>query len=159
MNSETKGKIMHGMELGTAGMHNQVRQWALQGFMSNLIDLLHHLHFRVWLTSDHGNMEAEGLGRPTEGAVADLKGERVRVYPDQILRSKVKEKFPDTIEWPAIGLPEDYLCLLAPGRSAFIHKGKRTVAHGGVSIEEVVVPFVEIEPNANEKTAYSEDKK
>lgn len=141
-------KIMHGMELGTAGMHNQVRQWALQGFMSHLIDLLHHLHFRVWLTSDHGNMEAEGLGRPTEGVVADLKGERVRVYPDQILRSKVKEKFPDTIEWPAIGLPEDYLCLLAPGRSAFIHKGKRTVAHGGVSIEEVVVPFIQIETDA-----------
>jgi len=33
-------KIMHGMELGTAGMHNQVRQWTLQGFMSDLIDLL-----------------------------------------------------------------------------------------------------------------------
>jgi len=144
-------EIMHGMELGTAGMHNQVRQWALQGYMSNLIDLLHHLHFRVWLTSDHGNMEAEGLGRPTEGAVADLKGERVRVYPDQILRSKVKEKFPDTIEWPAIGLPDDYLCLLAPGRSAFIHKGKRTVAHGGVSIEEVVVPFIQIEADALNK--------
>lgn len=152
-------KIMHGMELGTAGMHNQVRQWTLQGFMSDLIDLLQNLDFRVWLTSDHGNIEAEGFGRPTEGAVADLKGERVRVYPDQILRSKVKEKFPDTIEWPAIGLPEDYLCLLAPGRSAFIQEGKRTVAHGGVSIEEVIVPFVEIEPNADEKAVYNEDKK
>ena len=140
-------------------MHNQVRQWTLQGFMSDLIDLLHKLDFRVWLTSDHGNIEAEGFGRPTEGAVADLKGERVRVYPDQILRSKVKEKFPDAIEWPAIGLPEDYLCLLALGRSAFIHEGKWTVAHGGVSIEEVIVPFVEIKPDVDEITAYSEGKK
>ncbi len=142
-------KIMHGMELGTAGMHNQIRQWALQGFIAKLIDLLHNLHFRVWLTSDHGNIEAEGCGRPAEGAVADLKGERVRVYPDQLLRSKVKKKFPDAIEWPAIGLPEDYLCLLAPRRSAFIHEGNRTVAHGGICIEEVVVPLIQIEREAN----------
>lgn len=152
-------KIMHGMELGTAGMHNQIRQWALQGYMTRLIDLLHTLRFRVWLTSDHGNIEAEGCGRPAEGAVADLKGERVRVYPDKMLRSKVKENFPDAVEWPAIGLPEDYLPLLAPGRSAFIHEGKRTVAHGGVSIEEVVVPFIQIEIDANEEATQREDKK
>ena len=33
-------KIMHGMELGTAGMHNQVRQWADEGFMAKLLDKL-----------------------------------------------------------------------------------------------------------------------
>jgi len=31
---------LYGMELGTAGMHNQVRQWALQGFIAQLLDLL-----------------------------------------------------------------------------------------------------------------------
>jgi len=152
-------KIMHGMELGTAGMHNQVRQWLLQGYITRLIDLLHSLGFSVWLTSDHGNIEAEGCGRPTEGAIADLKGERVRVYPDQILRSKVKEKFSDAVEWPAIGLPEDYLALLAQRRSAFINEGKRTVAHGGVTIEEVVVPFIQIEADAIKETTQREDKR
>jgi len=138
-------KIMHGMELGTAGMHNQVRQWALEGYMAQLIDLLHELGFSVWLTSDHGNIEARGCGRPSEGAIADVKGERARVYPDQMLRSKVKEKFPEAIEWPSVGLPDDFLPLLAPGRSAFVQEGTRTVAHGGISIEELVVPLVEIE--------------
>lgn len=145
-------KIMHGMELGTAGMHNQVRQWALQGYMAKIIDLLHDLRFKIWITSDHGNIEAEGCGRPAEGAVADLKGERVRVYPDHALRSKVKERFPEAIEWPSIGLPENYLPLLANGRSAFIQKRKWTVAHGGVSIEEVVVPLIQIETDAAEKS-------
>ncbi|MCK4485926.1 MAG: BREX-3 system phosphatase PglZ [Desulfobacterales bacterium] len=138
-------KIMHGMELGTAGMHNQVRQWTLEGYMAQLIDLLHELGFRVWLTSDHGNIEAHGCGRPSEGAIADVRGERARVYPDQMLRSKVKEKFPEAIEWPSVGLPEDFLPLLAPGRAAFVQEGTRTVAHGGISIEELVVPLVEIE--------------
>jgi len=138
-------KIMHGMELGAAGMHNQVRQWAGQQFMANLVDLLLENGFRVYLTSDHGNVEAAGCGRPTEGAVADLRGERVRIYPDSLLRGQVKERFPDALEWPPVGLPEDYLPLLASGRSAFVHETKRLVGHGGASLEELVVPLVQIE--------------
>ena len=138
-------KIMHGMELGTAGMHNQVRQWAEEGFMAGLLDALLDGGFAVFLTSDHGNVEAEGCGRPAEGAIADVRGERARIYPDAVLRSRVKERFPDAIERPGPGLPEDCLALLAPGRTAFVREGERIVGHGGVSLEEVVVPMVEIE--------------
>ena len=138
-------KIMHGMELGTAGMHNQVRQWAGEGFLAGLLDLLLDDGFAVFLTSDHGNIEAEGRGRPSEGVVADVRGERARIYPDPVLRSRVHEQFPDAVAWPAIGLPEDCLALLAPARTAFVREGERIVGHGGVSIEEVVVPWIRIE--------------
>ncbi len=138
-------KIMHGMELGTAGMHNQVRQWATEGFMAKLLDMLFDRGFAVFLTSDHGNIEAQGCGRPSEGAMADLRGERVRIYPDPILRSRVKKSFPNAVEWPALGLPENCLTLLAPDRSAFIREGERIVGHGGISLEEVIVPMVRIE--------------
>ena len=138
-------RIMHGMELGMAGMHNQVRQWAGEGFMAGLLDLLLGDGFAVFLTSDHGNIEAEGRGRPSEGVVADVRGERVRIYPDEVLRSRVQEQFPDAIAWPAIGLPEDCLALLAPARSAFVREGDRIVGHGGASLEEVVVPWIRIE--------------
>ena len=138
-------RIMHGMELGTAGMHNQVRQWAGEGFMAGLLDKLLGEGFAVYLTSDHGNIEAEGRGRPSEGAVADVRGERARIYPDEVLRSRVQERFPDAVAWPAIGLPEDCLALLAPGRSAFVREGERVVGHGGASLEEVVVPWIRIE--------------
>ena len=138
-------KIMHGMELGAAGMHNQVRQWAMQGFMPSLIDFLLDQGFQIILSSDHGNVEAKGCGRPAEGAVADIRGERVRVYPDKLLRSRVKERFPEAIEWPPLGLPEDYLALLAPHRKAFIREGETVVGHGGISIEELVVPLIQIE--------------
>ena len=138
-------RIMHGMELGTAGMHNQVRQWAGEGFMAGLLDKLLCDGFAVYLTSDHGNIEAEGRGRPSEGVVADVRGERARIYPDEVLRSRVHEQFPDAVAWPAIGLPEDYVALLAPGRTAFVRKGERVVGHGGASFEEVVVPWIRIE--------------
>jgi hypothetical protein len=137
-------RIMHGMELGSAGMHNQVRQWVRQGFMRDLLGLLHDRGFQVYLASDHGNIEARGVGKPSEGAVADLRGERVRVYSDLRLRAQVKERFPDSLEWQPIGLPEDYFPLLASNRTAFVQIGKQTVGHGGASIEELIVPFVRI---------------
>jgi hypothetical protein len=138
-------KIMHGMEMGSAGMRNQVCQWAKQPYMKTLLDLLLDLGFRVYLTSDHGNIEVEGCGRPSEGAMADLRGERVRIYPDASLRDKVKERFPAALEWSPVGLPETCLALLAPARQAFIQEKQRAVSHGGISIEELIVPLIQIE--------------
>jgi len=138
-------KIMHGMELGAAGMHNQVRQWVGQSYLANLFDLLLKNGFRVYLTSDHGNIEAVGFGRPSEGAIAEKRGERSRIYSDERLRRQVKQRFPDAIEWPPIGLPDNFLPLLAPGRRAFVPESDRRVGHGGASLEELIVPFVQVE--------------
>jgi hypothetical protein len=49
------------------------------------------------------------------------------------------------LEWDPIGLPNDYLPLLAPSRRAFVNEKKRLVSHGGISIEELIVPLVQIE--------------
>jgi len=138
-------KIIHGMQMGTAGMHNQVRQWSQQPYLDELLNLLLDRGFRIYLTSDHGNIEATGCGRPAEGAVADLRGQRVRVYPDTALRARVKERFPAAVEWETIGLPDDFLPLLAPPRKAFVLEKERLVTHGGVSVEEIIVPLVKIE--------------
>ena len=143
-------KIMHGMELGTAGMHNQVRQWAERPYLQSLLTMLLKKGFLVFLTSDHGNVEAVGCGSPAEGAVADLRGERVRVYSDPHLRGRVKARFPEALEWDAIGLPENYLALLAPPGKAFIQENKKTVGHGGTSIQELIVPLVQIEMRDDE---------
>jgi hypothetical protein len=108
------------------------------------LNLLMGQGYRVYLSSDHGNVEAVGIGSPSEGAVADLRGARVRVYPDEVLRNSIHSLFPQTMKWPAWGLPEDYLPLVPQGRAAFIKAGKRSVCHGGITIEEVLVPLVEI---------------
>ncbi|MBX7228945.1 MAG: BREX-3 system phosphatase PglZ [Burkholderiaceae bacterium] len=138
-------RIMHGMELGTAGMHNQVKQWTERGFITKLLNELLDRGFGIVITSDHGNIEATGCGRPTEGAIADLRGERVRVYPNDALRRTVHQQYPISIEWPAVGLPDNYFPLLAGGRSAFITSGQHLVGHGGISIEELIVPLVFVE--------------
>jgi hypothetical protein len=141
-------RIMHGMELGMAGMYNQVRLWSQKPYLGSLLELLLERGFRVYLTSDHGNVEAKGCGRPAEGAAAELRGERVRVYPDEILRSKIKARFAKAVEWEPIGLPSDYLPLIAGDREAFVPNEQYVVSHGGICLEELVVPMVEIERKA-----------
>jgi hypothetical protein len=42
------------------------------------------------------------------------------------------------------GLPPDFLPLFASGRGAFVPKGEPVVAHGGMSLEELIVPFVNV---------------
>jgi len=138
-------KIMHGMQLGAAGMHNQIRQWSKQGYLSALIKYLLDLDYHIWLTSDHGNIECNGKGRPSEGSIVETRGERARVYPTPELRSKVLSDHTSAKEWESPGLPPGYYPLVAEGRDAFIRKGERIVGHGGISIEEVIVPLVKIE--------------
>jgi PglZ domain len=137
-------RILHGMELGAAGMQNQVRQWASEGFLSTLLDLLISSGFVVFLTSDHGNVESVGCGRPNEGVTADIRGERARIYSDHLLRATVAARFPAAISWKPYGLPENFLPLLSADRSAFVQEGLRTVAHGGITLEEVIVPFIRV---------------
>jgi hypothetical protein len=138
----TVDDIMHGMMLGTIGMHENAHLWATQGYLARLLEQLLAAGFAVYLTADHGNIEAIGQGRPREGSLAETRGERARVYESELFREQVRKEFSETVPWPGAGLPPDSKALLAAGRTAFVSKGDHLVAHGGIALEEVLVPFV-----------------
>lgn len=73
----------------------------------------------------------------------ETKGERVRIYDDHLLCEQRAKEF-SAIEWPAVGLPQHTHPLLAPRDFTFTTKGERIVSHGGISLEEVIVPFVQV---------------
>lgn len=89
--------IMHGMHMQTAGMHNQVRLWASQGHLQQLLVRLQEEGFAIYVTADHGNVMATGVGNPKEGVLADTRGRRARVYDRPEFRDEVASKFPDSI--------------------------------------------------------------
>jgi hypothetical protein len=137
-------KIAHGMELGTAGMHQQVKLWAEQGYLVDLIDRLLKGGFDVYVTSDHGNIAARGQGRVSDGVLAESRGSRARIYQSEVFRKQMMEQRQHAISWPGFGLPQGYYVMLAKGRSAFANEGEQVISHGGISLEEVIVPFVRI---------------
>lgn len=134
--------IMHGMHMQTAGMHNQVRLWASQGHLQQLLVRLQEEGFAVYLTADHGNVMATGVGNPKEGVLVDTRGKRARVYDRPEFRDEVASKFPDSIRWTNYGLPPARYVLLSGNLKAFTDDGDQIVAHGGIALEEVLVPFV-----------------
>lgn len=137
-------EIMHGMRMQTAGMHNQVRLWASQGHLHQLLTRLEQEDFTVYLTADHGNVTALGVGNPNEGVLVETKGKRVRVYERPEFLNDVASTFLDSVRWPNHGLPPGRHVLLAGGLTAFSDVGEEVVSHGGIALEEVMVPFVAI---------------
>ncbi len=138
----TVDEIMHGEKQGTAGMHDAIRLW-LDKAHSILLRLLDS-GYTVFLTADHGNVAAEGMGQPQEGVFVETAGNRARIYDNKIFLEKTMSEYPDSFAWPNIGLPPDNHVLLPTQLKAFAREGKKVVSHGGVALEEVIVPFIEV---------------
>ena len=51
----------------------------------------------------------------------------------------------EMIEYPPYFLPKDYKYLLCKYDKSFGVKGNISLSHGGISIEEVIVPFIKVE--------------
>ena len=141
----TIDQMMHGTVTGMDGLQNRVEHWSVKRKRPlQLFEMLLEQGFEVVLTSDHGNAECVGIGKPNVGVVANERGERAHVFPDELTRAKTASEYPTTLRWPPHGLPAGCLPLLTQAGDAFITQGKRTVAHGGHSIEEVLVPYATI---------------
>ncbi len=136
--------IMHGMNLGSAGMHSQIKHWVKQGYFASLLQILIDHGYTVWIISDHGNLECEGIGNIPDGALSETKASRVRIYQSEALRDQAARKTDTSLAWTPKGLPNDLYCLFAPYRGCYHTVGKKIVSHGGISLEEVMVPFVKI---------------
>jgi hypothetical protein len=85
---DTIDKIVHGAVLGKRGIASQIDSWCTSGFVEQLLALLLDQGFHVYLTADHGNVEAIGAGRPNQGVIAESRGERVRIYLTDLLRKQ-----------------------------------------------------------------------
>ncbi|MFW9997340.1 MAG: BREX-3 system phosphatase PglZ, partial [Candidatus Odinarchaeota archaeon] len=145
--------IAHGLKVGIKGMAENVRLWMEERELANLIEELLVNEFLVFLASDHGNTETIGMGNPQQGVLVDTKFKRARIYKGtgaEEFRREISKKFSETITWPrGMGLPRDMFVLIAKPGLSFYTKGKKTVTHGGLTLEEVIVPFVEIRRNSN----------
>jgi hypothetical protein len=137
-------ELVHGAVFGKRGVASQIQQWLETGFVEQLLSRLLRAGFQLFITSDHGNTDAIGIGRPRHGDVPELKGERTRVYRSELLRSQARSDISTSDSLPLGSLPHDYLPVFPRSGQAFVTAGERIVAHGGPSVEELLVPFVKV---------------
>jgi hypothetical protein len=141
---DTVDEIIHGAVLGKRGVAGQIAEWCASGFVQQLFEQLLEMGFRVYLTADHGNVDAIGAGRPAQGVAAEMRGERVRTYRSETMRSETAKAWPGTTVLDVPGLPHGFLPLYAGPGAAFVTPNDPVVVHGGPSVEELVVPFVRV---------------
>jgi hypothetical protein len=64
---DTVDEIVHGAVLGKRGIASQIVHWCESGFVERLFYLLLGQGYQVYVTADHGNVDALGAGRPNQG--------------------------------------------------------------------------------------------
>lgn len=133
---------MHTSELfGDAQLFANLDVWVDNGFLVDLVERADAARIEVWITADHGNLECQGRGQPSEGAATESAGKRLLRYPSQALRDA--SEVPGIV-WDDIpGLPASVFLRFASGRSAYTNHAL-SVSHGGLSFDELVVPLARV---------------
>ena len=135
--------LMHGSSVnGDRQLFAGLRTWSQQGYLDTAINWARRAETQLWVTSDHGNLAAYGLDRaiPNAGVVA-TKGKRVRIFDSTAVRDQCAL---GGLAWRPPGYPEEAGApLFAEGDSAF-QRGGVTVSHGGLSLDEVLVPLARL---------------
>jgi hypothetical protein len=136
---------VHHETLGEGVLYASIRHWVEEGHLLSLLTQLLAQEYVVFLTSDHGFVGVDTIGVSQAGDLADKHG-RFERYENDILRQAALAKAaPGTrMPWIDHGLPADYRVLFAPLDGALKPRKGRILTHGGPSLEEVIVPWVEI---------------
>lgn len=145
--------MVHGASQGLTSVHAALHTW-LNGEegkrLEQVLAALLAQEYTVYLTSDHGHTEASGMGQPSEGVTVQTRSKRARIYTDPNAALAVQADFPQTTLWTSQRvLPEETWVLLAGvgengRRLAFAPQGERVVTHGGLTLDEMVVPLVRL---------------
>lgn len=135
--------MVHGQIQGRTGMLQDVRLLSKSNKLQALIRRLMEQGFTVYITADHGNTECTGVGPlKRTGVETETKSKRMIVLKDFGEASKdLKQK---TILFPGYYLDKNYQYYICKDNTSFDAKGKTVMTHGGLTIDEVIVPFIKI---------------
>lgn len=135
--------MVHGQMQGRQGMYNDVTLFAKSGKLQTLCGKLLDRGFTVYLTADHGNTHCIGGGAAQRtGVETETKSKRMIVLKDFAeITSELVER---TIRYPGYYMNKTYQYLICKGNTSFDNIGNDVMTHGGITLEEVIVPFVKI---------------
>jgi len=138
-------ELMHKMSQGYSQMYSSIVLWLRQGYFKDTIKKLLENDFDIYITADHGNIEAFPGRNLYEGILVDTKGKRVRVYDRESAREKAMSNYEELmkIESEKYALPENYFAV-AQTKAEYFGNAGPVITHGGLSIQEVIVPFIHI---------------
>jgi len=101
------------------------------------IEVLVKNDYQIYICSDHGSVVAKGNGKRSEKYLSNDFAKRAII---------IKKDNEDLISEKKIKIPfvDKKLLVLPEGRTMFANKNKIEFNHGGITVEEMVVPYVKL---------------
>jgi hypothetical protein len=132
--------IMHGSILGNGQLKTSTEQWIVKSKIVNTISTLKAKGFQVYITADHGNIEATGLKNLTliDKLGALSRSKRHLHFTNETLLDNFMDKNSN------IEVGKKGLSLYLKKHEAFTTENNQVITHGGSHIWEVIVPFISI---------------
>jgi hypothetical protein len=134
-------EIMHGSILGNSQLKMSTEQWIAKSNIVEIILSLRTRGFQVYITSDHGNIEAAGLKNLTlkDKVGALSRGKRHLHFTNETLLQSFFDQNPE------IEVGKKGLSLYLRKQEAFTTENSQVITHGGSHIWEVIVPFITVD--------------
>ena len=141
--------MVHGQKQSRVGMYHDIDVLAKSDRLQELIRSLIAKGFDVYVTADHGNVPCTGIGKLMKtGVEVETKSKRMIVLKDFADKDTLLEKH-GMIEYPKYYLDSTYDYLICDTDKSFDAKGEQVMTHGGITIDEVIVPFITIKAEDN----------
>lgn len=132
--------IMHGSILGNEQLMTSTEQWILQSKITETVASLRLHGFKVYITTDHGNLEATGIKnlRLKEKTGSLSRSKRYIHFSNETMLANFREQNPDL----TIGTRDNAVYLRH--EEAFTDENRKIITHGGSHLWEALIPFIEI---------------
>ena len=95
-------------------------------------------NFAIYFCSDHGSVVASGNGQKLEKYLVDNFAKRAAIVP------KASAELVKT-EMLNVPFQSDISVALPEGRTMFANKNQIEINHGGITVEEMVVPYIKVQ--------------
>ena len=116
---------------------NAAKDYLQKSSIKRDIQLLKEEGYTVYLCSDHGSIVAKGNGKRIEKYLVDGFAKRAVI---------IQTNNSELLDMEQINIPfeNDKKVVLPEGRTMFTYKDKIEVNHGGITLEEMIVPFIKL---------------
>jgi hypothetical protein len=134
--------IVHGQKQSRIGMFNDMNVLGKSGKLQKLIAQLAERGFTVYITSDHGNTPCVGVGGFRSSIGIETRSMRMTVLKDFAEENDLLAQH--ATEYPGYYLDKSYRYYICNPGVSFDALGESVMTHGGISLDEVIVPFIKI---------------
>lgn len=123
--------------------YDTLRSHLDNGKLVDLFDLLLRAGYCIFVTSDHGNIAGVGMGVTPPKALVETFARRVAIFDSAALAQDYAAAHGLRV-FRTKALPTGVHPVYQTGQKVFASQDQTTISHGSLSLEELVVPFVQV---------------